>query len=106
MSGDPEKTVDYAEKLRDFSRGARFDFAIWLLIVAMAAASFGLAHVPLGSFNLAIALAIAAGQISLVGLFFMELRRARALIVLTASSASVFVLILFALSLNDLFTRP
>ena len=51
MSGDPEKTVDYAEKLRDFSRGARFDFAIWLLIVAMAAASFGLAHVPLGSFN-------------------------------------------------------
>lgn len=93
-------------RLRDFWKSAQVEAAIWILIVALAAATLAIAHVPLGRFNLVIALLIAAVQIALVGLFFMNLRDARGLIALTASAAFLFVFVLFALSLNDLFTRP
>lgn len=93
-------------RFREFLRSALLDFSVWLVIAALAAASFFIAHIPLGPYNITVSLAIATIQICLVGVFFMKLRHARALVVFAASTAFLFVAVLFALSLNDLLTRP
>jgi cytochrome c oxidase subunit IV len=93
------------ERLDQFKGGARGDILIWAALVGLGALSFAAAFVHLGAFGLVINLLLAAAQITLLGLFFMELRRARALIVLTSVAAFLFVAVLFALTLNDLFSR-
>lgn len=78
---------------------------LWAILVGLVALNFGLAFVPLGPLNLIVALAIATVQIALLGLFFMSLRSAPKLILITAGSAFVFLLSMFVLTLNDLFSR-
>lgn len=104
MSGTEGKNSE-ADRRRRFRKGAMVDALIWLALIGLGAASLMLAYRNLGAFNLVVALAIAALQIALIGAFFMQLRSARALTLLTAGSAFVFVTAMFLLTLNDLFTR-
>lgn len=94
-----------AEAMRRFRKAATGDLLIWFVLLGLGAVSFFAAFQPLGRFDLVASLAVAVIQVALLGLFFMHLRHARVLIVLTALSASVFVMAMFALTLNDLFTR-
>ena len=77
----------------------------WAALLVLLAATFGLAHVRLGSFNPAVSMAIALAKAVLVALFFMHLRRASALVVLFALVGLFMLGILFALSGADYATR-
>ena len=77
----------------------------WVALLALLALTFGLAHLRLGAFNPAASLVIAAVKAALVALFFMHLRRGRALLVLFALVAPFALAILFALSGADYATR-
>jgi len=77
----------------------------WLALMALLAGTFALAHVRIGGLNTALGLAIAAAKVVLVGLFFMHLKRASALVAIFACAALVWLAILFGLSGTDYATR-
>jgi cytochrome c oxidase subunit IV len=77
----------------------------WLALMALLAATFTAAHFRLGAANTAVGLAIAGAKVALVGLFFMHLRRASALIAIFAVGALFWISILFGLSCTDYATR-
>lgn len=77
----------------------------WLALLALLAGTFVLAHVRIAGLNTALGLAIAAAKVALVGLFFMHLKRASALVAIFACAALVWIAILFGLSGTDYATR-
>jgi len=77
----------------------------WLALMALLAGTFTLAHFRIGGLNTALGLAIAAVKVLLVGLFFMHLKRASALVAIFAGAALVWIAILFGLSGTDYATR-
>ena len=87
------------------SRAARPLLFTWLALLLLLATTFGVAHLPLGTAAPFASLAIAAVKALLVALFFMELRRAPALVVIFAVVAIVALAILFGLSGTDYATR-
>ncbi len=87
------------------SRPTRALLFTWLALLALLATTFGVAHLPLGTAAPFASLAIAAMKAVLVALFFMELRRAPALVVIFAVVAVVALAILFGLSGTDYATR-
>jgi cytochrome c oxidase subunit 4 len=78
---------------------------VWGALLLLVLLSLGLAHVPLGRFNLPAAFLIAATQALLIGVLFMELRIAKSLIRLAAAAAFVWIAVMFLLTFNDLITR-
>lgn len=77
----------------------------WLALLALVAATLTLAYVPMGPFNVVVALAISAAKAVLVVVVFMKLLRA-AMLTRVAAVAGLFWLgILFALSGTDYLTR-
>jgi cytochrome c oxidase subunit IV len=77
----------------------------WAALLALLAATFGLAHVRLGDFNAAVSLAIGALKALLVALFFMKLRHASPLLVVFAVAGLLALAILFGLSGTDYAVR-
>jgi len=77
----------------------------WVALLVLLALTFALAHLRLGAFNPVASLVIAAVKAALVALFFMHLRRGRALLVLFALVAPFALAILFVLSGADYVTR-
>src|SRR3954465_3607621 len=75
-----------------------------ILMVFMILTIF-VAFMPLGVFNLPIALGIAAIKATLVILFFMEVKYASKLLWVFAGSSFVFLLIMLSLTMNDYLTR-
>lgn len=83
------------------------ELAIYLVLLALGAASLWIAHLPVfGGYNLSVSLSIAAIMVVIVLATFMELRRETTLILLTAVSAVMWLAILFTLTLADYATRP
>jgi cytochrome c oxidase subunit 4 len=80
--------------------------AIWLALLAGTALTVVAAHLDLGYFNAAVALAIATTKATLVVLFFMHVKytheRLTKLVIVTGI---FFFLILLALSMADYTTR-
>ncbi len=77
----------------------------WLALLALAALTLGLAYVPLGTFNVVVALGIAAVKAALVVTTFMKLFRSP-LPTRVAAAAGLFWLgILFSLAATDYLTR-
>ena len=101
----PNDVTSSAEVDLRYRKAVYFHLLLWIALVGLTGLSLGLAFVHLGPFNLAVALAIATTQIALLGLFFMSLRSASSLILVTAGAAFVFLLSMFVLTLNDLFSR-
>ena len=83
----------------------RGKLAIWAALLVLLGITFGAAYVPLGPFNVAIGLIIAAIKASVVGLLFMNLRRSGALMRRFAVAGFCWLGILFALTFSDVLTR-
>ena len=83
----------------------RKNLLVWAALLALLAATFVLAHIPLGAFNTPMGLAISAMKAALVLLLFMGLWRSRAIMALAAGAGLFWLGILFALTLSDVLTR-
>ena len=79
--------------------------ATGVLLLGLAAASYGLSFVHSGSWGLPLALGIAALKAGIVISVFMELRREAASVQLVAVSALLMMLLLVALTTADVATR-
>lgn len=84
----------------------RRNLLIWAALMVLLGATLTLAYVPLGTFNIVVALTIAGAKVALVALFFMMLSRSDALLRLAAVAGLFWLAILFALTLSDYLTRP
>ena len=79
---------------------------IWLLLLAMAGANLLLAHVPLGPFNLPVALTIAAVMVIIVIWGFMRLASGPALAGTFLAAGFFWLMILLGLLATDMLVRP
>jgi cytochrome c oxidase subunit 4 len=89
---------------RAASRG-RTNVLVWLALMALAAASFGLSFVDLGGATVPVALTIATLKALLVALFFMELLDQRFTNRAVLIAALAFVVLLASLMGADVLTR-
>ncbi|MDJ0387563.1 cytochrome C oxidase subunit IV family protein [Roseomonas sp. E05] len=78
---------------------------VWAALIALALASCALAYVPMGGFNMAASLAIAAAKMVMVGVFFMHLRRPDPLLRLSGGAWLLWISFLLALVFADQATR-
>ncbi|MXP62567.1 oxidase [Roseomonas sp. M0104] len=78
---------------------------VWAALIALALSSCALAYVPMGGFNMAASLAIAAAKMVLVGVFFMHLRRPDPLLRLSGGAWLLWLGFLLALVFADQATR-
>lgn len=78
---------------------------VWGGLMALLLATLGGAYIPLGSWNLVLALLIATTKAALVVIFFMQLRRPDPLLRLAALAALIFVAFLFVLTFADVLRR-
>jgi cytochrome c oxidase subunit 4 len=77
----------------------------WLALMALLAATAGIAWLPLGWINTAVSLGIALAKALLVAFVFMRLRSAHGLLRLTALAGIVTLFLLFGLAGADYATR-
>jgi cytochrome c oxidase subunit 4 len=75
------------------------------VLVVLALATVGLAHVDLRGWNSAVALSIAVIKALLIGLYFMELRVAGPLPRLVGAASVVWLGFLMVGTLDDVLTR-
>jgi cytochrome c oxidase subunit 4 len=80
-------------------------FKVFAALVALTAATTGVAYLDLGVFNPIVALLIAAAKASLVALFFMHLARSNHRTQLAAGAGVLWLSILIVLALSDVLTR-
>lgn len=78
----------------------------WFALMVLLLISAGSALLHLGWFNTALGLVIAAIKAVLVAIVFMRLRRAHALLRITAVAGVLAMCLLFGLSGTDYATRP
>jgi cytochrome c oxidase subunit IV len=83
------------------SRAAKTVLRVWLALFALLALTTTIAFLPLGSFNLPIALGIAVAKALLVLWFFMELKGSAGLTRAFAAAAFFWLLILIVLTWAD-----
>ena len=77
----------------------------WVGLVALLGLTLGMAFVPLGKGNIAVALAIGAAKALIVIFVFMELARGHPLKLIFAGAGLFWLIILFGLSFTDYATR-
>ena len=80
-------------------------FIVYLLLLAGAVLTIATSMAGLGGKAIYVHMLISTIQVSLVGYYWMHLRRSDTLTWLIALSAFFFMLILFALPLADILTR-
>jgi cytochrome c oxidase subunit 4 len=78
---------------------------VWLGLVALFVVSTGSAYLPLGAFNTAVNLMIAAIMLALLVTFLMDLRRSSVLLHLLAGAGLFWSTFMFALTFADYMTR-
>lgn len=78
---------------------------VWAVLLALVCGSVLVAYLPLGIWTFPLLVAIALIQSGLVAWFFMQVNRASALNRLTSATAFVFIAVMFAFTLADLFNR-
>jgi cytochrome c oxidase subunit 4 len=79
--------------------------ASWLGLLALLALTVTMAYLPLGAFNIVVALGIGATKALIVAAFFMELRYRGARLLVFAAAGLFWLGILFWLGLMDFLTR-
>lgn len=87
------------------SRGARRLVLAWAALLVLLAATVAGAYLPLGSFNIVLALAIAATKAAIVLVVFMDLTRGPALARIFAGAGAFWLMILLGLASTDYLTR-
>jgi cytochrome c oxidase subunit 4 len=83
----------------------RSSLLVWAMLMLLVLLTLGLAYLPLGRFNMPLALLIAAAKALLIGVVFMELRLAKSFIRLAAGAAFLWIAVMFALTFSDLASR-
>jgi cytochrome c oxidase subunit 4 len=83
----------------------RSSLLVWAMLMLLVLLTLGLAYLPLGRFNMPLALLIAAAKALLIGIVFMELRLAKSFIRLAAGAAFLWIAVMFALTFSDLASR-
>ena len=78
---------------------------VYLLLMVGLAATVGAAYVPLGRWNLPVALAIAFAKATLVVLIFMHVRYSPRLTWIAVFAGLIWLAILLSLTLGDYATR-
>lgn len=78
---------------------------VWLALLAILAGSAWSAFLPLGLFNPAINLLLAALMLFLLATYLMDLRRASPIVRLVAAAGLFWVVFLFALTFTDYLSR-
>lgn len=78
---------------------------VWALLLTFVLLTLWLAYQPLHRWQLPLALLIAAIKAALVGVVFMETRRAEPFIRLAAAAGLLFVSILLGLTFVDFLSR-
>jgi len=79
--------------------------AVWLILLLLTGITTGVAYIDLGAFSVVIALLIAAVKMLLVALFFMHMRHGTKLTQLAAAGAFLWLFIMMAFTLADVWTR-
>ncbi len=77
----------------------------WLVLVVLAAATYGLSRLDLGGFQVPVALAIAVAKGMLVVLIFMHLIEQRAVNRIFLGVALLFIILLVGMTTADVATR-
>jgi cytochrome c oxidase subunit IV len=77
----------------------------WIALLALLAATCASSFVPMGSFNVVVNIGIAWVKALIVALFFMHLRKGRAIIRLVALAGVAWLLFLVGLSSADFLVR-
>lgn len=88
-----------------FRRLAAGPALVWLILLSLLAASCWSAFLPLGSYNAALNLVLAAVMLFLLATFLMNLAQASALLRLVASAGLLWVVFLFVLTFADYLSR-
>jgi cytochrome c oxidase subunit IV len=78
---------------------------VWLVLIVLFALSLGSAYLPLGNFNVALNLIIAAIMIVLLLAFLMDLRHSGILLRLFAGAGFLWTIFMFALTFTDYLSR-
>jgi cytochrome c oxidase subunit 4 len=78
---------------------------IWLALMLLLFLTWGVAQVPLGRWNLPVALGIAILKMLLVILFFMHVRQSGRLTWLFAAAGFIWLAIMIDLTMSDFLTR-
>ncbi|SPF55052.1 fragment of Caa(3)-type oxidase, subunit IV [Candidatus Sulfopaludibacter sp. SbA4] len=78
---------------------------VWLVLLALTAATTAVAYVDLGPFSVVVALVIAFCKMLLVALFFMHVRHSTKLTRLVTVGGLLWLAILLALTMADIVSR-
>ena len=79
---------------------------LWVVLVLLVAATLAVAYSSLGvATKTVIHLAVVTIQVTLIGVFFMNLRGSRALVRLAAVAGLYWLIIMFVLTFNDYASR-
>ena len=78
---------------------------IWIALMALLLATWGVAQVNLGAFNAVVALTIAVTKMLLVILFFMHVRHSPRLTWIFVVAGFLWLLIMIDLTVSDYVTR-
>jgi cytochrome c oxidase subunit IV len=84
---------------------ARGPVAAWAVLVVLLAASCASAFLPLGLYNIALNLSVAALMVIVLATFLMNLRWSSALLRLVAVAALFWLSFMFALTFSDYLSR-
>ncbi|HUK15521.1 MAG TPA: cytochrome C oxidase subunit IV family protein [Bryobacteraceae bacterium] len=79
--------------------------SVWLILLALTAATTAVAYVDLGAFSVVVALTIAVIKMLLVALFFMHVRHSTQLTRLVVVGGLLWLGILLTFTLADVWTR-
>ncbi len=79
--------------------------SVWAALLALLAATIGLAYVPLGSLHIFISVSIAFAKAILIVLFFMHVKYKNRLVFVFVCAGLFWLAIMFTLVLGDYMTR-
>jgi cytochrome c oxidase subunit 4 len=80
-------------------------FSVFAALMVLLALTVWVARLPLGAFNIYVAMSIAVVKAVLVVLYFMHVRYSSRLIWVVAGAGFVWLLLLFGLTMADYTTR-
>jgi cytochrome c oxidase subunit IV len=85
---------------------ARGPVAVWAVLVLLLVVSCASAFLPLGPYNVALNLSVAALMVIVLATFLMNLRWSSALLRLVAVAGLLWLSFMFALTFGDYLSRP
>ena len=83
-----------------------FNWSVWAALMLLLVLTVGLSYVELGAFSTPVAMAIAVAKTVLVVAFYMHFLESKPLIRLFSLAVLAWIVILFAMTFCDLFSRP